>query len=72
MVHLYWSESESESDIAWNGYIGFQVVCLHWEAIISGKDQRNFRFRFRFRSYINAALPQITIKIIGKYLIRHV
>ena len=52
MVHLYWSESES--DIAWNGYIGFQVVCLHWEAIISGKDQRNFRFRFR--SYINAAL----------------
>ena len=44
MLHLYRSESESESDIAWNGYIGFQVVCLHWEAIISGKDQRNFRF----------------------------
>ena len=52
MLHLYWSESESESDIAWNGYIGFQVVCLYWEAIISGKDQRSFRFR----SNINAAL----------------
>ena len=26
-VELYWSERES--DIAWNGYIDFSVVCLH-------------------------------------------
>ena len=27
MAELYWSESES--DIAWNGYLDFLVVCLH-------------------------------------------
>ena len=46
-VELYWSERESKSDIAWNGYIGLLVVCLYWVAITSGKDQRNFHFRFR-------------------------
>ena len=28
-VELYWSESERESDVAWNGYLDFLVVCLH-------------------------------------------
>ena len=27
IVKVYWSESES--DIAWNGYLDFLVVCLH-------------------------------------------
>ena len=35
-VELYWSESES--DIAWNGYIDFSVVCSHWVAA----EKRNF------------------------------
>ena len=26
MVELYWSES----DVAWNGYLDFLVVCLYW------------------------------------------
>ena len=42
MVELYWSQRESESDIAWNGYIDFSVVCLHWVAMSSDKDQREF------------------------------
>ena len=41
-VELYWSERESESDIAWNEYIDFSVVCLHWVAMSSNKDQREF------------------------------
>ena len=32
MMDLHWSERESESDVAWNGYIHFLVVCLHWLA----------------------------------------
>ena len=40
MVELYWGERESESDIAWNGYISFSVVCLHWVAMSSDEDQR--------------------------------
>ena len=28
MLQLYWSESES--DVAWNGYLDSPVVCLHW------------------------------------------
>ena len=40
MVELYWSESES--DIAWNEYIDFSVVCLHWVAMSYDKDQREF------------------------------
>ena len=42
MVVLYWSERERESDIAWNGYIDLLVVCLHWVAMSSDKDQREF------------------------------
>ena len=38
MVELYWSEI----DIAWNGYTDFSVVCLHWVALTSDKDQREF------------------------------
>ena len=30
MLHLYWSESESESDVAWNGYIQFYAAYLYW------------------------------------------
>ena len=33
---------ESESDIAWYGYIDLPVVCLHWVALSSDKDQREF------------------------------
>ena len=28
MLQLHWSESES--DVAWNGYLDSPVVCLHW------------------------------------------
>ena len=30
MLQLHWSKSESENDIAWNGYLHSPVVCLHW------------------------------------------
>ena len=61
-VQLYWSESESE--IAWNGYLDFSFVCLH-RSDLSAKAtslqnglQPNFQAKslFTFRSYINAAL----------------
>ena len=49
-VELYWSERESESDIAWNGYIDFSVVCLHWVAMSSDKDQREFSLSPQYNS----------------------
>ena len=48
-MQLYWSESESERDIAWNGYIVFQVVCLFWVVTTIKED-----FQFRLRSNIIA------------------
>ena len=39
-LKLYWSENES--DIAANGYLEFPVLCLHWVALTSDKDQREF------------------------------
>ena len=44
-VELYWSEGESENDIAWNGYIDFPVVYLHWMA---EKIKEIFAFDFAF------------------------
>ena len=46
MVELYWSES----DIAWNGYIDFSVVCLHWVEMNSDKDQREFSLSLQYNS----------------------
>ena len=37
MLQLHWSESES--DVAWNGYLDSQVVCLHWS-------KSNFALKF--------------------------
>ena len=50
MVELYWSERESASDIAWNGYIDFSVMCLHWVAMSSDKDQREFSLSLQYNS----------------------
>ena len=30
VLQLHWSKSESERDVAWNGYLDSPVVCLHW------------------------------------------
>ena len=40
-------QSESESDVAWNRYIVFQVVCLYWVVTKINED-------FRFDSNITA------------------
>ena len=51
-MELYWSERESESDIAWNGNIDFSVVCLHWVAMSSDNDPREFSLSLsRFLQY---------------------
>ena len=42
-VELYWGESERKSDIAWNGYIDFQVACLYW---VAAKIKEIFAFAF--------------------------
>ena len=55
-VELYWSERESESDIAWNGYIDFSVVCLHWVAMSSDKDQREFSLSLSHSLQYNSTL----------------
>ena len=38
-MELYWSES----DITWNGYLDFSVMCLHRKAT---KIKENFAFAF--------------------------
>ena len=42
-AELYSSESESESDIAWNRYIDFPIVCLNW---VAEKIKEIFAFTF--------------------------
>ena len=46
MVELFWSEN----DVTWNEYIAFQGVCLHWVALSSNKDQREFLLSPQFNS----------------------
>ena len=56
MVQLYWSEHESENDVAWNGYIDLPVVCLHWVSLTSDKDQREFSLSLSRSLQYNSAL----------------
>ena len=49
-VELYWSKRESESDITWNEYIDFSVVCLHWVAMSSDKARREFSLSLQYNS----------------------
>ena len=49
-VHLYWSESERESDVTSNLLHCFQSVCLYCS---DKKIKEKNRFRVRFRSSIN-------------------
>ena len=66
MVELYWSEREreSESDIAWNGYIDLSVVCLHWVVMSSDKDQREFSLSLS-RSALRLGHPSFETHIIN-------
>ena len=50
MVGLYWSERES--DVAGNGYIVLPVVYLHWVALSSDKDQREFSLSLQYNSTV--------------------
>ena len=56
MVELYWSEHERGSNIAWNGYIDLPVVCLHWVALTSDKDERKFMLSLSRSLQYNSAL----------------
>ena len=54
MLHLYWSESESETSLATSLHNGLQPNFQAKSLSLAAKIKENFRFRFR--SYINAAL----------------
>ena len=57
MLHLYWSESESETSLATSLHNGLQPNFQAKSLSLAAKIKENFRFRFR--SYINAALALI-------------
>ena len=63
-VELYWSESENESDVTWNGLLLFYAAYLHWsESDVAAKWVATHSgvtslatFRFCFRSNVIASL----------------
>ena len=62
MLQLHWSESES--DVAWNGYLNSPDVCLHWS-------ECDFAWKLGYNPFWSDIASDISLSLLLQYSCTH-